>query len=127
MIGNPKEVLQTHSARLACAISPNIIRVTDALYAEGLLIPRSAKEKMLVLAIEDYAKASYLVNVIEGQLESSLNPEQYLISVCRVLINQQHQTLIDIATTMLHQLGKLIVMVYSKNFVDVKIIQKNSL
>ena len=107
MIGNPKEVLQNHSARLARAVSPNLIRVTDALYAEGLLIPRSVKEKMLVLAIEDYAKASYLVNVIEGQLESSLNPEQYLISVCHVLINQQHQTLADIATTMLRQLGKL--------------------
>ena len=106
MIGNPKEVLQTHSAVLARAISPNLIRVTDALYAK-CLIPQSTKEKMLVPAIEDYAKASYLVNVIEGQLDSFLDPEQYLISVCHVLINQQHQTLTDIATTMLHQLGKL--------------------
>ena len=107
-IGNPKEVLQTHSARLAHALSSNLMRVTDALrVAAGGLIPQSTKDKMLVLAIEDYTKASHLVNDIESQLASSLNPEQYLISVCHVLINQQHQTLADIATTMLHQLGKL--------------------
>ena len=104
MIGNPKELLQTRSAVLARAVSSNLIRVTDALYAK-CLIPQSTKEKMLVPAIEDYAKASDLVNVIESQLASSLDPEQYLISVCHVLIDQQHQTLIDIATIVLRQLG----------------------
>uniref|UniRef100_A0A1X7TQ76 NACHT domain-containing protein n=1 Tax=Amphimedon queenslandica TaxID=400682 RepID=A0A1X7TQ76_AMPQE len=42
------------------------------------------------------------------QLESSLNPEQYLIDICHVLIKQQHHTLTDIATSILHQLGQSI-------------------
>lgn len=107
MIGNPKEVLQTHSARLARALSSDLVRVTDVLYAEGL-IPQSTKEKMFLQATDDSTKASYLVNVIENELKSYLDTEQhqYLISVCHVL-DQQHQTLADIATTMLCQLGKL--------------------
>ena len=54
----------------------------------------------------DYTKAMKLMSVLRGQLESTLNPEQYLIDICHVLINQQHRTLTDIATSILHQLGK---------------------
>uniref|UniRef100_A0A1X7SFM8 NACHT domain-containing protein n=2 Tax=Amphimedon queenslandica TaxID=400682 RepID=A0A1X7SFM8_AMPQE len=63
---------------------------------------------MLVIGIDSYTKSTKLVNVIEQQLESSLNPEQYLIDICHVLINQQHHTLTDIATSILHQLGQSI-------------------
>ena len=44
---------------------------------------------------------------LQTQLEASLAPEadKYLIDICHVLINQQHQTLTDIATNILHQLG----------------------
>ena len=52
----------------------------------------------------DYNKAMKLLRVIQGQLEASLTPDQYLIDICHVLINQQHQTLTDIATNILHQL-----------------------
>ena len=61
---------------------------------------------MLVQAVDDYTKAANLMNVIEQQLESSLNPEQYFIDICHVLINQQHHTLTDIATSILNQLGE---------------------
>ena len=61
---------------------------------------------MLVPAVDNFTKAANLMNVIEKQLESSLNPEQYLIDMCHVLINQQHPTLTDIATSILHQLGE---------------------
>ena len=47
-----------------------------------------------------------LVFVLQTQLEASLTPDQYLIDICHVLINQQHQTLTDIATNILHQLGE---------------------
>ena len=63
---------------------------------------------MLVPAVDNYTKAANLMNVIEKQLESSLNPEQYLIDICHVLINQQHRTLTDIATSILHQLGECV-------------------
>uniref|UniRef100_A0A1X7SFC4 CARD domain-containing protein n=1 Tax=Amphimedon queenslandica TaxID=400682 RepID=A0A1X7SFC4_AMPQE len=103
--GNPKDILRTHSVKLTDAITTNLYRVTDALYAEGL-IPLDTKENIqTVTGISDYRKSSQLVSVIQRQLESSLNPEQYLIDICHVLINQQHHTL---ATSILHQLGQSI-------------------
>uniref|UniRef100_A0A1X7SW57 CARD domain-containing protein n=1 Tax=Amphimedon queenslandica TaxID=400682 RepID=A0A1X7SW57_AMPQE len=105
--GNPKDILRTHSDKLVHAISVNLYNVTDALYAKDL-IPQQTKEEMHVTGITNNEKSSKLVNVIEQQLESSLNPEQYLIDICHVLINQQHRTLIDIATSILHQLGQSI-------------------
>ena len=47
-----------------------------------------------------------LVIVLQTQLEASLTPDKYLIDICHVLINQQHQTLTDIATNILRQLGE---------------------
>uniref|UniRef100_A0A1X7TTX9 NACHT domain-containing protein n=1 Tax=Amphimedon queenslandica TaxID=400682 RepID=A0A1X7TTX9_AMPQE len=106
--GNPKDILRTHSVKLTDAITTSLYRVTDALYAEGL-IPLDTKDNIqTVTGISDYRKSSQLVSVIQRQLESSLNPEQYLIDICHVLINQQHRTLTDIATSILHQLGQSI-------------------
>ena len=85
--------------------------VTTALYTKGL-IPQQTKWQMDVLVFDDYTKACKLVNVIEQQLESSFNPEQYLIDICHVLINQQHRTLTDIATSILHQLGECVCVHY---------------
>uniref|UniRef100_A0A1X7TJT5 NACHT domain-containing protein n=1 Tax=Amphimedon queenslandica TaxID=400682 RepID=A0A1X7TJT5_AMPQE len=106
--GNPKDILRTHSDVITDAITTNLYRVTDALYAEGL-IPLDTKEYVqTATGISDYRKSSQLVSVIQRQLESSLNPEQYLIDICHVLMNQQHRTLTDIATSILHQLGQSI-------------------
>uniref|UniRef100_A0A1X7SVP3 Death domain-containing protein n=1 Tax=Amphimedon queenslandica TaxID=400682 RepID=A0A1X7SVP3_AMPQE len=105
--GNPKDILRTHSSKLVDGISINIPRTAYALYAEGL-IPQQTKQEMLVSAVDNFTKAANLMNVIEKQLESSLNPEQYLTDTCHVLINQQHRTLTDIATSILHQLGQSI-------------------
>ena len=98
-------------ATLVDAITNNLQKVTDALYAKGL-IPQQTKQEMLVPAVDNYTKAANLMNVIEKQLESSLNPEQYLIDICHVLINQQHCTLTDIATSILHQLGECVCVHY---------------
>uniref|UniRef100_A0A1X7SQS9 NACHT domain-containing protein n=1 Tax=Amphimedon queenslandica TaxID=400682 RepID=A0A1X7SQS9_AMPQE len=105
--GNPKDILRTHSVKLVHAISVNLYNVTDALYAKDL-IPQQTKEEVHVQGVADNKKASNLVYVLEEQLESSFNPEQYLIDICHVLINQQHRTLTDIATSILHQLGQSI-------------------
>uniref|UniRef100_A0A1X7TH35 NACHT domain-containing protein n=1 Tax=Amphimedon queenslandica TaxID=400682 RepID=A0A1X7TH35_AMPQE len=105
---NPKDILRTHSAKLTDAITTSLYRVTDALYAKGL-IPLDTKEYIQIAAgISDFRKSSQLVSMIQGLMESSLNSEQYLIDICHVLINQQHRTLTDIATSILHQLGQSI-------------------
>ena len=97
--------------KLVRAISVNLYNVTDALYAKEL-IPQQTKQEMLVPAVDNYTKAAKLMNIIEQQLESSLNPEQYLIDICHVLINQQHRTVTDIATSILHQLGECVCVHY---------------
>uniref|UniRef100_A0A1X7TLZ5 NACHT domain-containing protein n=1 Tax=Amphimedon queenslandica TaxID=400682 RepID=A0A1X7TLZ5_AMPQE len=105
--GNPKDILRTHSVKLINAISGDLLRVTNELHA-ARLIPKLFRQEMLVGAVDDYTKSTKLMNVTEHQLESSLNPEQYLIDICHVLINQRHCTLTDIATSILHQLGQSI-------------------
>ena len=83
------------------------MRITNELHA-ARLIPKLLRQEMIVAAVDDYNKSTRLVNVIELQLAASLNPEQYLIDVGHVLINQQHCTLTDIAISMLHQLGEYV-------------------
>ena len=71
------------------------------------MIPQQALDDVLVMGVmTDYNKVMKLLRVIQGQLEASLTPDQYLSDICHVLINQQHQTLTDIATNILHQLGE---------------------
>ena len=82
------------------------MKITNDLYAEGL-VTSGTKEKMLLMGVmTEYDKATMLMTAVEQQLESSLEPAQFLRDICRVLANQQHQTLTDIATIMLHQLGE---------------------
>ena len=100
----PRKVLQVHSAHLTDVLSTTPNRVTSALYAENV-IPFEVKTNLLSLT-EDYKKASKLVLVLERQLQTHSDPDQYLHDICRVLRNQQHQTLIDIATSILKQLGQ---------------------
>ena len=74
------------------------------MYAKNL-IPFEVKTNLLSLT-EDYKKASKLVLVLERQLQTHSDPDQYLNDICHVLRNQQHQTLTDIATSILKQLGQ---------------------
>ena len=100
----PKKVLCAHSAHLTDVLSTTPDRVTSALYAKNL-IPFEVKTNLLSLT-EDYKKASKLVLVLERLLQIHSDPDQYLHDVCHVLRNQQHQTLTDIATSILKQLGQ---------------------
>ena len=74
------------------------------MYAKNL-IPFEVKTNLLSLT-EDYKKASKLVLVLERQLQTHSDPDQYLHDICHVLRNEQHQTLTDIATSILKQLGQ---------------------
>ena len=58
------------------------------------------------LGISDLVKSGQLIATLQTQMKASPTPDQYLIDICHVLINQQHQTLTDIATNILHQLGE---------------------
>ena len=109
LLGNPNELLRTHSADLTSAIAPVLYSVTDSLCAAGL-IPHQTKENMLLQGVKsDTHKAMELLTVIQQQLKArSSKSDQYLVDICRVLIQQQHQTLNDIVTSMLQQLGQYI-------------------
>ena len=93
-------------ATLVDAITNNLYRVTNGLYAKGLVSMETVNHVQTATGISNLLKSSQLVSALQKLLESSLNPEQYLIDICHVLINQQHPTLTDIATSILHQLGK---------------------
>ena len=95
----------SHSDRLTHIIANNLHTVTNGLYTKDL-IPEQTKLKMSVVGFDDYKKASNLVNVIEGQLDSSLNQCMYLYEVCLVLIDQKYQPLTDLADSMLKETGE---------------------
>ena len=42
--------------------------------------------------------------------KSNSDPDQYLVNICNVLINQQQQTLTDIAISILQQLGQFVIL-----------------
>ena len=100
------EIFQSYSSRLADAISDNLIRVINELSSASLIPPHKKREIITTTGLSDYNKSTNLVMFIESELDASLNPDQFLIDICHVLINQQHQTLKNIATSILQQLGK---------------------
>ena len=112
------ELLQVNSSKICDSISPVLYKVTDALYAKQL-ISLQTKEEMLIMGVmTDYTKASKLMSVLQRQLEVHSDPDQYLVNICNVLINQQQQTLTDIAISILQQLGQfvLLLLIYSLIF-----------
>lgn len=82
-----------------------MFRIADNLYARELIPTYSREEILYSHGQNDSDKARMLVKVIDLQLESSLNPNQYLADVCHVLINQRQRVADRIANDMLQQLG----------------------
>uniref|UniRef100_A0A1X7T3B5 NACHT domain-containing protein n=1 Tax=Amphimedon queenslandica TaxID=400682 RepID=A0A1X7T3B5_AMPQE len=102
----PKEVLRFYSEKLTAAITNNLHTISSALYANGIM-PLNIKSRISsTTGSSDYEKASYLVTTMLRQMEASLNPQKDLINICHILINQKHQTLSDIAISILDQLGQ---------------------
>uniref|UniRef100_A0A1X7UDS7 NACHT domain-containing protein n=2 Tax=Amphimedon queenslandica TaxID=400682 RepID=A0A1X7UDS7_AMPQE len=100
----PNDILRMNYATLIDALTNTLYRVTNGLYAKGL-IPMETVNHIQTAASSDVVKSGQLMSVIQRQLESSLNPEQYLTKMCQVMVNQQHCTLTRIATSIAHQLG----------------------
>ena len=97
----------THSFNLAYDIIFLFRQIITELHARGL-IPQQAVDDVLVMVAPPYIKATELMSVLQKQMASSFNQEQYLIDVCIVLLNQGHRPLTDIATSILHQLGECV-------------------
>ena len=70
---------------------------------------------LLMGVMTDYTKASKLMSVLQRQLEVHSDPNQYLVNICNVLINQQQQTLTDIAISILQQLGQFVIIIIINN------------
>ena len=102
----PSSILRSHYVNLTDAITTNIYKITDALYAKGLITRDSIDYIQTAQGISNLLKSSRLISDLQNLLAASLNPDQHLIDICHVLINQQHQTITDTAISMLRQLYK---------------------
>ena len=63
---------------------------------------------MSITGEDNLKKSSKLVGVLQRQLKAHRDPYQYLVNICHVLRNQQHQRLREITTFILQQLGESI-------------------
>uniref|UniRef100_A0A1X7VNQ8 NACHT domain-containing protein n=1 Tax=Amphimedon queenslandica TaxID=400682 RepID=A0A1X7VNQ8_AMPQE len=104
----PSTILRKNYAILIDAITDNLYRITNGLYAKGLISMETVSHIQTATGISDLIKSSQLVSVLQRRLEASVYPDQYLIDICHVLINQRHLTITDIATSILHHLGQSI-------------------
>ena len=105
-IRSSSSILRSHYATLTDAITVSLHGVTNALYAKGLITKETKSHIQTATGISNLLKSSQLVTVLEVLLSASHDPDQYLIDICHALIDQNHKTLADIATSILHQLGK---------------------
>ena len=72
-------------------------------------MPFELSNEILTSAEGDYKKSSKLVHALLQLSKSKSDPDQYLVNICNVLINQQQQTLTDIAISILQQLGQFVI------------------
>lgn len=106
-VGNtPSAILRKNFAVLTNIIATDLYEVTNTLFAEGLIPLEALNHVLTATGTSDLKKSSYVMFVLQGLLESSLNANQSLIHTCHVLRSLQNQWLCDIATSMLSQLGK---------------------
>ena len=105
-IKTSSSILRSHYATLTDAITVSLHGVTNALYAKGLITTDTKSHIQTATGISDLLKSSQLVTKLEALLSSSHDSDQYLTNICHVLIDQNHKTLADIATSILRQLGK---------------------
>ena len=112
-IKSSSSILRSHYATLTDAITANLHGITNALYAKELITTETKSYIQTATGISDLQKSSQLVTILEALLSSSHDPDQYLTNICHVLIDQNHKTLADIATSILCQLGKDLYICYT--------------
>ena len=114
-IKSSSSILRSHYATLTDAITASLHGVTNALYAKKLITKETKSYIQTATGISDLQKSSKLVTNLEALLSCSHDPDQYLINICHALIDQNHKTLANIATSMLCQLGKHLYIRYTYN------------
>lgn len=106
-IGNtPNSMLRSNFDRLINAVTANLYSVTNAFYARKLITFETHNHVLTATGLSDLQKSSQLVTALQTQLAASTTPEQHLIDMCHVLLDQKDLTLRDIATSILHELGE---------------------
>ena len=113
ILDTPNEVLQKHSDKLTAAIVPCLQKLAIALHSKNMI----TSEQMSAIetpGIPMFSRAFNLVGNIQRSLQVSLHPDQYLIEFCKLLKSHGDNVLIEIATSMLQELGKY---TYDINFV----------
>ena len=106
-VGNtPSAILRKNFAVLTNIIAADLYEVTNTLFAEGLIPLEALNHVLTATGTSDLKKSGYIMFILQGLLESSLNANQSLIHTCHVLRSLQNPMLCDIATSMLSQLGK---------------------
>lgn len=109
LIGDPKEILRSHSYWLFDYMKGGIDGLADELYANGL-IPLEIKGSILTTEKNRHHMSSQFVCDLQMLLESSIDPVQFLIKFCRVLLSDRIYTVAYklLAESMLNQLSKWI-------------------
>ena len=92
---NLSEIFRPHIADLSNAITSDLYRVTDRLFAKNL-IGQGIQQSTTIEAIPDYCKASKLVYELYKQLQDHNDPKQYLTKICNILLKLHDQRLTDI-------------------------------
>ena len=100
----PSNVLKRHFSEILDMISdPN--RLANDLWSVDL-ISNVVKDNIISTpSLPRYEKASKLLNEVQRSLKVNENPET-LISLCRVLTNQNNSVISMICKTMMKELGK---------------------
>lgn len=109
LIGDPKEILRSHSYRLFYDFLIESEGLTNELYAKGL-IPLEVKGSILTTEKTHHHMSSQLVCDLQMFLESSIDPVQFLYKFCGVLLSDGIETRRRqrLAKSMLNQLSKCI-------------------
>ena len=78
--------------------------LSSALYAEGL-ISLATNDEVINGRDRDMIKASRLVLVLQKQIKGNKEPHSYVKRLCSVFKKQDDETIHDIATTLLKEIG----------------------
>ena len=99
MNSSPSDLCHAHSGDLSCIITPTFISVMDALYKKDLILVETYNNILIRKGKSGSLTSSELVDQLQRQLQAHGDPHQYLVDICYVLRNQQHQRLNEITTS----------------------------
>ena len=83
--------------------------MTNVLYAKGLITKETNIEMhSKMTGKNELERAGILLIAVQGHLEASTSPNQYLINFCYILLSQKCDSLTEITVPILKQLGECV-------------------